>query len=251
MFREPTSTQYDLTFSIAGFPVRVHPLFWLIALLFGSSSGDLVFLVIWVVVVFISILIHELGHAFAMRAFGQGARIVLYGAGGLAIPERARWGVGYANVTPSRAQKIFISFAGPLAGFILAGLVIGSIISLGGIVNFRFLLGFIPFPVTSIPNPHPIVMDFIRALLSVNIFWGLVNLVPVFPLDGGQIAREVATGVDPINGLRVSLWISVVAAVAAGIVGFFQFGSIFMALLFGYLAYQSYQMVQGSSLRFR
>ena len=62
LFQPPPPTQYDLRFAIAGIPVRVHPLFWLITILFGFSA-DLIQLLIWVFVVFVSILVHELGHA--------------------------------------------------------------------------------------------------------------------------------------------------------------------------------------------
>ena len=62
LFQSPPPTRYDLRFSIAGIPVSVHPVFWLIALLFGSS-GDPLLIPIWILVVFVSILVHELGHA--------------------------------------------------------------------------------------------------------------------------------------------------------------------------------------------
>src|SRR5512147_2302977 len=96
LFQPPPPTRYDLRFSIAGIPVTVHPLFWLIALLLGSS-GDLLLIPIWVAVVFISILIHELGHAFAFRRFGQRSQIILHFAGGLTVPQSISWGSSYAN----------------------------------------------------------------------------------------------------------------------------------------------------------
>ena len=117
LLQQPSATPYDLQFSIAGIPVRVHPLFWLIAILFGSS-GNLLFLPVWVFVVFTSILIHELGHAFAFRRFGQRSHIVLHFGGGLTIPESVAWGGGWASVALSRGQEIFISLAGPFAGFL-------------------------------------------------------------------------------------------------------------------------------------
>ncbi|HSO11633.1 MAG TPA: hypothetical protein VLT51_04610, partial [Anaerolineales bacterium] len=93
----PPPTQYDLRFSIAGIPVRVHPLFWLIALLLGSS-GALVEIPIWILVVFVSILVHELGHALAFRRYGIQSHIVLHAMGGLTIPESTPWGTGWASV---------------------------------------------------------------------------------------------------------------------------------------------------------
>jgi hypothetical protein len=88
----------------------------LIALLLGSS-GDLLQVLLWIVVVFISILIHELGHALAFRRYGQDSHIVLHMGGGLTIPETVSWGGGYANVVPSPTQQIIITLTGPFTGF--------------------------------------------------------------------------------------------------------------------------------------
>jgi hypothetical protein len=68
LFQVPPPTRYDLRFNLAGFPVRVHPLFWLIAVLLGYSSGDPLQILIWVVVVFVSILIHEMGQRWYSAA---------------------------------------------------------------------------------------------------------------------------------------------------------------------------------------
>src|SRR5512142_1497159 len=123
LFQSPPPTPYDLRFNLAEIPVRVSPTFWLIAILFGIS-GSLLLLPIWVLVVFVSILIHELGHAFAFRRYGQRSRIVLHFAGGLTIPEPVSWGSTYANVGLTPNQQIFISIAGPGAGFLFAALII-------------------------------------------------------------------------------------------------------------------------------
>jgi len=121
LLQSPPPTRYDLRFSIAGIPIRVHPLFWLLTLLLGAT-GDLVQLLVWVLVVFVSIIVHELGHAFAMRYFGQSSHIVLHFAGGLAIPDSVQWGSRWANVALGPNQYILISLAGPVAGFFWLGL---------------------------------------------------------------------------------------------------------------------------------
>ena len=85
LFTEPPRTQYDVRFSVAGIPVRVSPFFWLVTLLFGASGGtDAVGLLTWVAVVFVSILIHEMGHALVQRYYGWEPSIILYQMGGLA-----------------------------------------------------------------------------------------------------------------------------------------------------------------------
>ena len=244
LFQPPPTTRYDLRFSIAGIPVSVHPLFWLITLLLGST-GDLVLIPIWIVVLFVSILVHELGHALAFRRYGQHSRIVLHFAGGLTIPEPVSWGSGYANVGLSPNQHIFITLAGPGAGFIFAALIIAIVAVLGGSVITTRLFGFIPLPLNALlPFGGSVLSVMISMLLWVNVFWGLINLVPVYPLDGGNVTRNVLIQVDPIDGVRKSLWISVIAGGLLALAGFIFMRSIFIALLFGLLAFQSFQALR-------
>jgi stage IV sporulation protein FB len=244
LFQPPQPTRYDLRFSIAGIPVTVHPLFWLIALLLGSS-GDILLVPIWVAVIFASILVHELGHALAFRRYGQRSQIVLHFAGGLTIPEPVYWGSGYANVSLTPNQHIFVSLAGPGAWFLLAGLVIAVVTALGGSVITTWLFGFIPLPLNArLPFGGQVLAVVVTMLLWVNIFWGLINLVPVFPLDGGHVSRNVLLQADPVDGVRKSLWISVIAGGLVAVAGFILLRSLFMALMFGLLAFQSYQALR-------
>ena len=243
MFQSLQPTRYDLRFTLAGIPVRVHPSFWLITLLLGAS-GEILLLPIWVLVVFVSILVHELGHALAFRRYGQRSYIVLHFAGGLTIPEPVSWGSGLANVALSPNQHIFISLAGPGAGFLLAGLVIAIVILTGGSILITWPLAVI------LPFGGRILYLLVVILLWVNIFWGLVNLMPVSPLDGGNVARNILIQYDPLDGVRKSLWLSVIAGGIIALIGLVFFRSIFMALLFGLLAFQSYQSLQGRSMGF-
>ena len=245
LFQVPPPTRYDLRFNLAGFPVRVHPLFWLIAILLGYSSGDILQILIWVLVVFISILVHELGHALAFRRFGLSSQIILHFAGGLTVPESTLWGSRWANVALGPNQNIFISLAGPGAGFLLAALVIAGVVLSGGSIITTRLLGFIPFPgLAMLPFGGNLLSLFVTALLWVNIFWGVINLLPVYPLDGGSVTRNVLLQADPVDGVRKSLWVSVIAGALIALIAFFFLRSLYMAVLFGFLAFQSYQSLQ-------
>ena len=235
-------TRFDLRFSILGVPVRVHPLFWLIALLLGSS-GALLQIPIWIFVVFISVLIHEMGHAMAFRFYGIRSQIVLHAMGGLTIPEAAPWGTGWASVSPSPKQEIVISLAGPFTGFLFAVVVMAMVIFTGGALHTSMLFGFIPLPLTAILGGQ-ILSIFLTLFLFVNVFWGLFNLLPVFPLDGGQVARNILIQYDPYDGARKSLWVSVVAGGVIALFGLLVMRSVYIALLFGILAFQSYQSLQ-------
>jgi stage IV sporulation protein FB len=246
LFQPPPPTRYDLNFTLAGFPVRVHPLFWLIALLLGSSSGDLLQILIWVLVVFVSILVHELGHALAFRRYGLSSQIVLHFAGGLTIPESTLWGSRWANVALEPNQQIFISVAGPGAGVLLAVLMMAGVVLSGGSIITTAFLGLIPLPAMALlPFGGSLLNMFVTALLWVNIFWGFINLMPVHPLDGGSVVRNILLQADPIDGVRKSLWVSVIAGALIALVALFFLSSVYMAVLFGFLAFQSYQSLQG------
>jgi Zn-dependent protease len=246
LFQAPPPTRFDLRFSIDGIPVRVHPLFWIIALLFGSGTGSVIGTLVWIFAIFLSILIHELGHALAMRRYGQDSQIILHFAGGLTVPTSVAWGGGYASVALTPGQHILISLAGPFAGFFLAALVVVAGVALGGRLVLTSLLGFIPFPMVLMPGGG-IAASLVLALLWVNIFWGIINLMPVHPLDGGNVTRHILTQYDPWNGVRTSLWISVATGAALAVAGFLLLGSLYMALIFGLLAFQSFQMLQGTA----
>ena len=195
LLQSPPPTRYDLRFSIAGIPVRVHPLFWLLALLLGSSSGGILSLLIWVLVVFVSVMVHELGHAFAMRRYGQSSQIVLHMTGGATIPDQYAWGGGYASIALTPNQEIIISLAGPFSGFFLAGLTMASVAIMGGSVGMGTLFGFIPLPaMVALPFGGSLLNSFVLNLLWVNIFWGIFNLLPVYPLDGGNVPRPPWSG---------------------------------------------------------
>jgi len=242
MFRVPPTSQYDLNFTVLGFPVRVSPAFWLIMALFGLVSfRNPLLILIWVIVVFFSILIHEMGHGLVMRRFGQDSYLVLYGFGGLTVPTSSRWG-GSASRTP--VEQVIISLAGPFAGFLLAGLVVMSAIAAGGAVTINWLLFIIPVPSAIVPGGL-IANAVVSMLLWVNIFWGLINLAPVIPLDGGHVSQSLFVLADPWDGPRKALWLSVIVGVVLAVCSYVFLGSIYMAFLFGILALQSYAIIQG------
>lgn len=250
LFQPPPSTRYDLRFNLIGIPVRVHPLFWVLALLLGSSGG-IIQMLIWVLALFVSILIHELGHALAFQRYGQPSYIVLHFSGGLTVPESVSWGGGSANVALSPNQHILISLAGPFAGFLLAGLLMAGVIFSGGSIVTNYLFGVLPLPVMAVlPIGGSILQSLVMALLWINIFWGFINLVPVYPLDGGHVARYLLLQADPLDGVRKSLWLSIIAGGLVAAAGYFFLGSVYMAILFGFLAFQSYQSLQSYTNRF-
>lgn len=244
---EPGPTPWDLQFDVAGVPVRVHPMFWLMSLLvigIGNTTG--VALVVGLLVVFVSILIHELGHAFTMRYYGESPRVVLYWMGGLAISGGGLWDLGYRQRARSPQHQIIISAAGPAAGFALAALTAGFVYALGMevVVDFRDVV-----PRFGIDTGERQLTDVayygLVITLTINIYWGLINLLPVFPLDGGQIARQLFLLRNPGEGLVRSLWLSLIVGAAMAVFGLTR-SDFWMAALFGSMAFGSWQMLQNS-----
>lgn len=252
---EPAHSPGELHFRLFGVPVRVHPFFWLVSLLLGMSIRDGQLLVVWILCTFVSILVHEFGHVVAIQWFGARARVVLYSFGGLAITESDPYGKDWGRQWRPGAQnergredwqQVIISFAGPLAGFLLAAVLVGGLFVSGHKTEF-FVGNGVSFPIGRgdwITNYRVDVT--INFLLYINIFWGLMNLLPVYPLDGGQIARELLSMHDSRRGVRRSLVLSVAtgAVVAVLVLVWKQGDGFFMAAMFGMLAYSSYQTLK-------
>lgn len=242
---EPAPTPYDLQFRIGPFPVRVHPFFWLVTVIMGINSRDAISIALWVAACFVSILIHELGHAALMRWYGEGARVVLYGMGGLAISDGGSggpWGYGRRS-RRSAWQQIAISFAGPGAGFLFAAALLGLVVVLRGDLMFRMpTLQRWVFWQVSLENVR--LLQLFGYLLFINITWGLVNLLPIYPLDGGQIARQLLLLSDPGRGVRHSIIVSIAVGAAMSFLGFAVWHDTYVGIMFALLAVSNYQSLQ-------
>jgi stage IV sporulation protein FB len=221
MFGAVQPTEFDLQFRLFGIPVRVLPWFWLLAALLGGNllRDGWQYLVVWMVVVFFSILVHEMGHALTARLFGYYPRVFLYHFGGVAM------------YTPdgqyTAGRSILITFAGPAAGLALGlGAVVGSIVLAASQVQVQ-----------------PLVDATLWYLMYVNIAWSVLNLLPVYPLDGGQITRDVCTSMNPRQGMIWTLWISVLVALLIAVAAF-SMRMTFLGFMFGLMCYQNFQMLQ-------
>lgn len=180
-------TPYDLSWRMFGIDTRVHPLFWVMsaAICWDLNSIGIQWLLLGMACIFFSILLHEMGHVLAFRWFGVHSEIVLWAFGGLAIPEgreRKRW------------QRIFVSAAGPGIQLILWGLL----------WNVHYFL-MPEFPTDILTAKWFIIFDF---LMYINLWWAILNLLPIWPLDGGQISRELFLHYSRNNGIRLSLHLS-------------------------------------------
>jgi Zn-dependent protease len=155
-------------------------------------------------VIIVSILVHELGHAFVARRMGLGpVRIVLHGFGGLT----------HFSKRPDNRQGVIVSLAGPVAGMalgILSWLIAGAI--LGPQSHFLTVLGF-------------------QLLIWINIFWSFFNLLPMYPLDGGQVLwHALALKMPPGRARRITKQISMATSVGVGVYALIS-GYLFVALI--------------------
>lgn len=253
LLSEPPESDYDLRFSLFGFPIRITWSFWLLALIFGYnlvqgvdedfyqvSPGPLPLLVVWTLAVLVSILVHELGHALAFRFYGMQAGIVLYHFGGLAIPG-ARWRSSRSPARLAGVEEIVIAVAGPVAQLLLAAAVILAARVSG------YEVAYVPSYVAWVPGlagGEPItevgLFAAVNFLVFPSIHWAVLNLAPVWPLDGGRIARELVLMFG--GTIYNALWSS---AIFGGALALFSLtrGDTFLAVLFALLAASSYQVV--------
>lgn len=232
-------TPFDLRWQMFGIPVRVHPFFWVVILLLGPQSPGAA--VLWVIAAFVSILVHEFGHALTAKAYGSSTEILLYSFGGLAFHHLPSSWVG---------PRLIVLLAGPFAGFLLAALIWGGATVVFGPADGT-LIDFLAGNWITFGNPDGNRFElFIELMLRINIWWGLLNLLPVNPLDGGQITRIYLAWQFPSKG---DLWASQLSIlVAVGVVALALIKQDwYLAILFGLLAFNEFQRLQAIRQRMR
>jgi Zn-dependent protease len=262
MLGEPQPSDYDWRFTILGFPTRVTWLFWVVSAALGYDAAMgmqrlyaaqfqvnvhfALLLAIWVGVTLVSILVHELGHALAFRFYGIGCHIVLYQMGGLAIPGAGNvWSnMGYRRRL-RHWDEIVISAAGPAIQLVLA-LIVGTIAILCGIFvrEFAWMAPLLDMRL-SLPK-DPFVYSFVRFMVTINVWWAVLNLLPIYPLDGGQIVQHLVGMVRRTSGLVEAHMIGAVLGALVA-VWFFQQGSTFSAILFASMAINNFQALQAGN----
>lgn len=151
-------------FTLRGIPVRAS--FWFILLVgyygFALRDGGLPVILAFIIALTFSVLVHEFGHALVARRFKLNPQVMLHGWGGLCMHDRAR----------SDRDDALIIAAGPAAGLALAGLV-------------AIAEALLPLEVQA----NPFVTALLYFMWLINFWWSLLNLLPLYPLDGGQLFR--------------------------------------------------------------
>jgi membrane-associated protease RseP (regulator of RpoE activity) len=203
-------------FSLFGIPIEIQPWFWLTLALVGGigeagTPAGLLALLLFVLAGFISVLVHELGHALTGRHFGAQTAITLHAFGGYATFPVGKF---------TRLQDFLVTAAGPAIQ-----------LALGGIFFLLWAFG---------PDFSEHGQMFIGNMTWISIIWAILNLIPVLPLDGGRL---MASTLGP-RRIELTLQLSlVVGIVGAGLLLMFTKNPLFPIFL-GMMAYQNWQELQ-------
>lgn len=261
-FGRSSPSDADLKFPLFGFPIRVQPLFWVGAIFIGFPMCrhpdlriSLLLLSAWVAAVFLGVLLHELGHAVIYRTYGTPSTITLWTMGGVTQPQ---FSYGSDARSPGPWGEMLISVAGPMTGFLVAGVTflllwaVGTPLETWTVFRFIPLLlpeGFLLVDLRTLTSTLTTwLVFFIASSIFVNVIWGVFNLLPIYPLDGGHIAREVLLLIDRNRGIERAWLLSIITAgLLAGLTLMEWVGQRgargipFMPIIFGLFAYQSYR----------
>ena len=190
---------------IGGIEVRIHVTFFLLLAVFasfygaqGETSGTLK-IVIFFLLVFLCVLLHELGHAFAAKAYGiRTVDITLLPIGGVARMER---------MPEKPAQELVVAIAGPLVNVVIAAALF-FVLAVTGNLDFGEVL-------------DPTRFNALWALLYTNVMMVVFNLIPAFPLDGGRVLRALlATRLSYERATQIAATVGQVVALLMGIWAF-------------------------------
>jgi stage IV sporulation protein FB len=198
-------------FTLANIPVRVSPWYLMLVFLFVRNMDGGNPLLVGLVIT-VSLLAHELGHALVARHYKLQPHILLHGFGGVTGHDRAR----------TNGQDALIVAAGPLAGLVLSA--VSFAVARAGVVR------------------APEVLDLLRLSFGLNLFWSLFNLLPMWPLDGGQLMRLGASKLwQPARGERITHIISIAVVAVVAFISYFLGMSQLTLIILAITAYQNVQ----------
>lgn len=172
-------------FRIRGIDLRMHITFPLILIWAGLQYGPLsgggargaVFGVLVTLLLFVIVVLHELGHSIAAQRYGVPVKqIVLLPIGGVAQ---------MAHIPEQPMKEFVIAIAGPLVNFGLA-IVFGLVALAAG---FRIGLDRVPAILSNMQGFN--AQAIFAYVFASNLFLGLFNLLPAFPMDGGRVLRAL------------------------------------------------------------
>lgn len=194
-----------------GIPVRVHFTFPLILIIFGLEGWvrgawrETLWGILLVFVVFVCVVLHELGHSLQARRYGvRVLDIVLLPIGGMARADR---------IPENPREEIIIAISGPAVNFALACIVL-------------VVMWLTKTPVDVLED------GFLSNLLIVNLALGTFNLIPAFPMDGGRILRGIlAVKLPYLRATRYATSVGQLIALFFALLGFVYTKLIMLSLI--------------------
>jgi len=205
---------------LAGIDVYMHATFLLLVgfivianWMESHSAAQALFGVVFVMLIFGCIVLHELGHALTARRYGIRTRdIVLLPIGGVARLER---------MPEDPNQELLVALAGPAVNVLIALGLFGVLLSLGHFPTLRQAA-------TIRWTGHDVLMS----LMAVNVWLVLFNLIPAFPMDGGRVLRALlAKRMDYTDATQAAAHVGQAIAFVFGFLGlFFDPFLLFIAL---------------------
>lgn len=234
-----------IEFTLFGIPIRIQPWHWIGLAIIGGAlnirdASDLLIVALFMIVGFLAILLHELGHALVGRKLGGGgASIDLVMLGGY---------TQHYDCRLKGKQNALVIAAGPASTFLFG--VIGFFLclflmkgSLPLALEVTTLLAANPYTAFNLVDDHGLMMQlyFVGCMLFVSFWWTLFNILPIYPLDGGQLLAQYVK-----SPKRVYL-IGIITAVIVGFLAFTYLGSILLTAFMAFFAYGNFKSYQSSS----
>ncbi|HSK39275.1 MAG TPA: site-2 protease family protein, partial [Arenibaculum sp.] len=209
--------------TVKGTVIRIHLTFLLFLLWIGGmyyAQGGwnaAIEGVVFIVLLFACVLLHEFGHVFAARRYGvQTPDITLLPIGGVARLER---------IPEKPSQEIVVALAGPAVNVVIAA------------VLYLALGGFVPLESLEVQNAGT---SMLARLAMVNVFLVVFNMIPAFPMDGGRVLRALLAGrLGYSRGTQIAATIGQALAFGLGLLGLFGNPLLIFIALFVYLAASS------------
>ena len=208
-----------LRFRLFNVPFEIGIDFWIGSALLGGNMATgpnaVALLLLWIACVLVSIVVHELGHALAARRFGVQPTVQLHVIGGVTRM--------YGRLL-TRSEGFWVTLCGPAAG-------LGLYLAAFAVDRWYYPAASIYALFSSRMTPALAAGAVLNFLLWINLVWTVFNLLPILPLDGGQLLRSI---LGP-RYLKVTEGVSVfVAGVAATLLALH--GRWYPAIFLGYLA---------------
>lgn len=208
---------------VFGIPVAIHWTFFILVIwIVGMNvyKGQPIDVAIWsgifILSIFGCVFLHELGHALAARRFGIVTKsIVLLPIGGVASLEK---------IPEEPKKEIFVALAGPFVNMIISTVIFVYLFYRGELVPEKFMTSTINYD------------NFLIFLMIANVFLGLFNLTPAFPMDGGRVLRALfAFRMDRVSATELASKVTSVFAIIFVLIGIFNNPMLVFIALFIYL----------------